>query len=131
MVTTKSTQRLRIDGVRRRVARWRQMRPHAHAPMPETLWAAAVALTRQHGLYQTARALGVDYGALKRHVEGAATTAHAKPMFVELPPHPPGGRAGECVMEIDGPRATVRVRVPGLALPDLATLGRLLAGVES
>ena len=34
------------------------------------------------------------------------------------------------VIELTGPRGTVRLRVPGLALADLATLSRTLAGVE-
>jgi hypothetical protein len=39
--------------------------------MPAALWAAAVALARQHGLYLMARALRVDYGALKKRMDAA------------------------------------------------------------
>src|SRR5438093_1621068 len=31
----------RIHGVRRRLARWRQTRPHPRAPIPAAVWAAA------------------------------------------------------------------------------------------
>ncbi len=45
--------------------------------------------------------------------------------FVELPSRP----SGEYVIEIEGQHAaTVRLRVSGMPLSDLATLGRLLAG---
>jgi hypothetical protein len=94
--------------------------------MPERLWRAAAAVARQDGLYRTARALRLDYGALKRHV-AAADAGGARATFVELPSRP----SGETVIELDGRHATVRVRVPGMRLSDLATLGRLLAGVEA
>jgi hypothetical protein len=38
---------------------------------PKALWAAAVMLAREHGVYETARALRINYGALKAHVERA------------------------------------------------------------
>lgn len=59
----------RLDTLRRRLDRWRDRRPLARATLPPRLWAAAVALVPEHGLYGTARALGVSYGALKRHLE--------------------------------------------------------------
>jgi len=128
MAATKSTER-RLEQVRRRLERWRQMRVYAHAPMPPRLWAVAVALTRQHGLYRTARALRVDYGALKRHVEAAAPAPRERPTFVEIAAAESRPREA-CTIEIDGPRTTLRLRVPDLPLSELATLGRLLAGLE-
>ena len=126
MVTTKSTPRLAIEPVRRRLERWRARRAHPKARMPERLWRVSVAAARQDGLYRTARALGLDYGTLKRHVEAAAA-AGARATFVELP----SGPSGEYVIELDGRHATVRLRVPGMRLSDLATLGRLLGGVDA
>jgi hypothetical protein len=49
----------------RRFERWRG----AHAgrlPIPERLWAAAVKLAREHGVFHTAKALRLEYGKLKR-----------------------------------------------------------------
>ncbi len=69
MISTTRTPRPRLDTVRRRLDRWRQTRPRARAPLPPHLWAAAVALVPEHGLYGTARALHLDYGTLKAHVE--------------------------------------------------------------
>ena len=123
---------LRIDRVRRQLERWRHTRPHPRAPIPETLWTAAVALVPQHGLYGTARGVRVDYGALKRHVE-AATRTESAPVpaeFIELSA-PRLRESGACVIEIEGPRATLRLRLPELPLSDLASLSRRLVGIES
>ena len=89
-----------------------------------------MALARQHGLYRTARAVRLDYGALKAHLEAADLAARAAPTFVELAPATPRG-TGDCVIEIDGAHATVCIRVPGLTLADLATLRRSLAGADA
>ena len=121
----------RIRGVRRRLERWRQSRPHQRAPFPEAVWAAAVALARQHGLYQTARALHINYGALKAHVERVARVDQAtRPTFVELAPVR-ARHVSECVIELDAPRGTTRVRVSGLAVADLVALARALGGSEA
>ena len=55
----------RIDTVRRRIDDWRRTRGHARAPLSPRLWAEAVALVPEHGVYRTARALGVSYGGLR------------------------------------------------------------------
>lgn len=114
----------RLDEIRRRVERWRETRPYRHAPMPPALWDAAVAAARQHGLYPTARTLRVDYGALKRHLE-AADSGHvlASTTFVELAPARPTTPADPaCVIEIEGPQGTRRIRLSGLAPCDLLAL---------
>lgn len=122
----------RIHGLRRRLERWRQTRPHQRAPIPAAVWAAAVVVARQHGVYQTARALPIDYGALKAHVaraDGGADGA-GPPTFVELAPVTP--RQGpECVIEFDAPHGTTRLRVSGLALSDLVALTRALGGRDA
>ena len=97
----------RIRGVRRRLARWRRTRPHQRAPFPEAVWRAAVALAGQHGLYPTARALHLNYGALKAHVARAHSVDRAvpRPTFVELAPGP-ARPVNECVIELEAPRGT-------------------------
>jgi hypothetical protein len=114
---------------RRRLDRWRRTRAHPRSPMPAALWATAVAAAGQHGLYRTAQALHLDYGGLKTHLDAVGGRRRAgRPTFVEV-----AGSAlldlGACVIELTGPGGTVRLRVPGLALADLATLTRTLAGV--
>jgi len=129
MISPGRTRRSRLETVRRRLDRWRQTRRHVRAPLPPRLWAAAVALVPEQGLYGTARALGVSYGALKRHVERHDRDERARPLvrFVELPPV----AAETSVIEIEGAGTTVRLRVHGLALSDLAAFARQLAGAAS
>jgi hypothetical protein len=90
-----------IQKVYRRFEQWRS----AHTgrfPIPERLWAAAVELAREHGIFHTAKALHLEYGRLKRLVESANRVAKAPaarprrarstapPAFVELiAPRPP------------------------------------------
>ena len=90
-----------------------------------------MAVARREGLYQTARALPIDYGALKQHVEATdSRDAGARPEFVELRPAVrPAGDA--CVIEVEGPRSTVRVRLPHVGMPELARLARAIAGMDA
>ena len=121
----------RLDDTRRRVERWRETRPHRHGPMPAALWDAAVAAARQHGLYPTARALRVDYGALKKHLQ-AADPGHAltSATFVELAPTRPMTSADTpaCVIEVDSPRGTMRIQLSGVAPCDLIALAQMAWG---
>lgn len=132
MIPTKSPHPLRLTSLRRRLEGWRRTRAHPRSPIPKALWAGAVAVARAHGLYHTCRALRLDYGTLKRHVEAADASgrAHPTPAFVEY-----AGSTlsdlGACAIEFTGPRGTVRIRVPGLALADLATLSRTLVGADA
>jgi len=130
MMPTESPRSLNMARVRQRLDQWRRTRAHPRSPIPQALWTNAVALARQQGLYQTARALRLDYGGLKEHVEAADARGGARRQaFVEFA----GSTLTDlspCVIELTGPGGTVRIRVPGLALADLATLSRTLAGAE-
>lgn len=130
MVATARVRHARLETVRRRVERWRATRPHAHAAMPVSLWRAAVSAAQQHGLYQTARALRLDYGALKRHADGTHGSATSGPTFVTLPTTAGMAAAAPCTIEIERAGATVRLRLPDLSVADLVTVGRRLAGLE-
>ena len=132
MVSKTVPRGVRMERVRQCLERWRGTRAHARSRIPDDIWSAAVTLARQHGLYQTARAVRIDYGALKAHLEAADQTVRvgAAPTFIELAPPTPRG-VGECVIEIAGARATVSIRVPGLTLADVATLSRTLAGTAA
>ena len=132
MKAVKSPHSLAIERVRRHLERWRRTRAHPRAPIPERIWAAAVALARERGLYQTARALPIHYGALKQHLEAAdrPRSAGARSGFVELRPSRPTGDDG-CVIEVEGLRTTVRIRLHRVGLPDLAQLSRAIAGIDA
>lgn len=128
MRPTKSPRPLSMKRVRRRLERWRRTRAHPRAPIPKSIWAGAVALARQHGLYQTARALPLHYGALKQHLE-AADGRGGRSGFVELKPMNPAA-GDDSVIEVEGPRTMVRLRLHGVTLSDLVRLSRALAGVD-
>ena len=72
--------------------------------LPPRLWAAAVALVLEDGLYGTARALHLDYATLKRHVSGRGDQVRASGPsgFVELATTPPASACTLWLMEIEG-----------------------------
>jgi hypothetical protein len=108
-------------------------------PIPECLWAAAVELAREHGVFHTAKALRLEYGKLKRLVESANRVAKGQvaksraagprrgrstaPAFVELMTSPAAGLS-ECLIELEGRRGKMRIQWKGTTAPDLGGLGR-------
>jgi hypothetical protein len=122
MGATSSPTSIGLETTRRRIARWRETRAYRGAAMPTALWSAAIAVAQQHGLYATARALHVDYGALKKRVAAASTDHIVAPAFVELPPARPTG-LGACVIELDARHGRrLRIEVSGVTMADLVTL---------
>jgi len=119
----------RLEGVRERFARWR----HTHrirSRIPESLWAAAVRAAGVHGLHRTAKALRLNYYALKERVEQQSTAVPnpveqaATARFLELP-HPAPVVPCECTLELeDAGGAKMRVYLKGVGTPDLAALSR-------
>ncbi len=63
--------------VSRRFERWRSAHT-GRLPIPKGLWAAAVELARQHGVFPTAKALRLEYGKLKQLVEAAGPMARSR-----------------------------------------------------
>jgi hypothetical protein len=115
----------RLEGLRRRFEHWRRTRK-GRSRIPETLWAAAVKAAGKYGLHPTARALRLDYYALKKRLEasGRLSDGGAVATFVELAP-PASGGAHECILELEDPGgAKMRVHLKGVEAPDLAALSR-------
>jgi len=98
--------------LRHRLAEWRK--DHSRrTPLPDDVWAAAVDLARQHGVYRTARSLPIDYVNLRKRVNGAATPTTVAPKFVEV------------LMAAAQPAACIEVlRVPVTGAVDLHQLFR-------
>jgi hypothetical protein len=120
-VTGRSTS-IGLEKTRGRIARWRDRRAYRGAPMPAALWAAALALARQHGLYTTARTLRIDYGALKKRQDAAGVGRAPVAAFVELPAARPTG-LGPCVIDLEAPRGgRMRIEVTGMTVADLVML---------
>jgi hypothetical protein len=127
MALSASSASLGLQQTRRRIARWRETRTHRGAPMPATLWAAAVALARQHGLYTTARTLRIDYGALKKRLNTAGPGRISSPAFIELASRPTG--LGPCVIDLEAPRGRrLRIEVTGVTMADLVRLTQVAWG---
>ena len=145
---TKRTRDLpaRLEDVRRRFERWRRTRK-VRTRIPEPLWASAVKLAGRYGIHRTAKALRVDYYALKKRVEQEAAIAGtqqepagtasktpakvARAPFLELPTAPWVG-SGECTLELeDAGGAKLRLHLKGLEAPDLAALSRSFWQSES
>jgi hypothetical protein len=71
-----------------RIERWRRTREKRTA-MPEQMWEGAAALARVHGVYWTARELGLSYDSLRKRVEkgvpgGGRGTRGDHPGFIEI-----------------------------------------------
>jgi hypothetical protein len=113
--------------VAERFADWRR----SHEPgtrVPESLWAVAVKLATKCGVSRTAVALKLNYGGLKRRVEGRALEARPRrasspmPAFVELP-GPMLASPAECVIECENAAgAKLRVHLKGGHVLDLLAL---------
>ena len=126
--------------VYRRLRRWRNS--HARrVPIPDSLWAEAGELAREHGINRTAKALHLEYGKLKDRAEAlgqeknvvrkmrSAIPRHAEstaaPTFMELIT-PRSGSAASAVVELEGPRGRMKIELKGVATAELVALSRAL-----
>ncbi|HYV30783.1 MAG TPA: hypothetical protein VEO53_06710, partial [Candidatus Binatia bacterium] len=88
-------------------------------------------LARQHGVYQTARTLRLEYTRLwywsksLHQPAGRALDNAAPPEFVELIAPPTVGLC-ECVIEWESARGKVTIHLKGTTMPDLSGLSRAL-----
>ena len=128
---TKRTSELpaRLEGVRRRLDRWRKTHA-ARTRIPEPLWAAAVKMAEAYGIHRAAKTLRLDYYSVKRRVEEKAATAGKMPeepaaaTFLEVAPSP-RSETCQCMVEFeDSGGAKMRVCLKGSEMPDLAALSR-------
>jgi hypothetical protein len=84
-------------------------------------------VARRDGVNQTAAALHLDGGKLKRRMMGAAPVPDKAipPAFVEMMvPHAVG--ASECTIELEGRNGKLRIHWKGATAADLAGLSRAL-----
>jgi hypothetical protein len=116
-----------------RITHWRTTRSH-RGRMPEDLWLEAVRFTRQHGVYAIAKALKLNYEALKGRVlkgppKRTTRSAPPRPAFVQLDPMP-GISGPSSTVEIEGVRGgklTIRLSGP-TALDAVAIVEAFLRG---
>ena len=98
--------------------------------IPESLWRSAVKLAGSHGVHRTARALRLNYYALKKRVSGASGVrgGESPATFVELvSPEVCGPRSGaECVVELENARGErMRIHAKGDGVVDVAELSAM------
>ncbi len=125
--------------VHRKLERWRSTRP-GRSPLPDALWRAAGEAAREHGVFRTGQVLHLEYGKLKRMMAATASGSVSRTALVPKPvPRKPASRTAfvelaplaavggdECVMELEGARGKLRLRLRGSAAEDLANLSRAL-----
>jgi hypothetical protein len=120
-----------IVQMQRELEEYRRSRPR-RAKLPESIWEAAAALAREHGVYAVAQALRLDYMGLKKRLGGVASRrpGKAKPVFVELIAPPPA-TGEECRIEFESTRGDkMRIHWPVRTAPDRTALLRAWRGTE-
>ena len=125
------TQAVSVDEVRSRFEEWRQNR-QGRARIPDELWAAAIELARRDGVNQTAAALRLDGGKLKRLMttDRAIGDRPAPPAFLELKPSGTSGLP-EYTLELEGRNGKLRIHCKGITAAELVALSRALWAVAS
>ena len=116
-----------LQRTRRKLEYWRR----THEPparIPEDLWARAVEIAGEKGVYATSHALRLNYGSLKKRVEATSSKGkgEGKAAFLEIPPL--SSIVGpECLIELeDGKGSMMRIQIKGTQASDLAALARNL-----
>ncbi len=116
-----------LELVRYEFESWRRTRKNRREQIPEQLWGAAVALTKQYPINRVSKALRLNYTDLKNHIQpqNPITQVENKaPTFVEL-----GGSdifiPSECIVEMeDSSGAKMRMCFRGKTDFDLLELGK-------
>ncbi|MGH9719432.1 MAG: hypothetical protein ACRD8O_04420 [Bryobacteraceae bacterium] len=126
MSGSRSSRAPSIEEVRSGFEQWRQTR-QGKTPIPDELWAAAVAVARQDGVNRTAAALHLDGGKLKRRM----VTVHSvsgkarPPAFVELTSLATSGLP-EYTFEVEGHNGKLRIHCKAASAAELVALSRAL-----
>jgi hypothetical protein len=115
-----------LEEVKARFEEWRHNRK-GKAPIPDELWAAAAEVARTEGVSRTSTELSVEWNHLKRRMAAAAghSSKPSPTRFVELIA-PREEALNECVIELEGRRAKLRIQLKDASASYLATLSREL-----
>lgn len=119
-----------IEGLRGRIEEWRQSQPKRRS-MPEELWQEASTAARTLGAGRVARALGLNYEALKQRVlpngpgrRGGRVRRKTQTEgtgFIELKEFPAVGQLAtrDEMVAADGARLTIRINATIASVPAL------------
>jgi hypothetical protein len=115
-----------LEDVKARFEQWRRGRK-GKASIPDELWAAAAEVARREGVNRTSTELHVEWNHLKRRMAARSegSSKQAPPRFVELVA-PREESLPECVIELEGRRAKLRIQLKDASASYLATLSREL-----
>jgi hypothetical protein len=115
-----------LEEVKTRFEEWRRSRK-GKAAIPDELWAAAVEVARREGVSRASTELRVEWNHLKRRMAAPSATPSKPvlPRFVELVA-PRGESLPECVIELEGRHAKLRIQLKDASASYLATLSRQL-----
>ena len=115
-----------LEEVKARFEEWRRSRK-GKAAIPDELWAAAAEVARREGVSRASTELRVEWNHLKRRMAAAsrASSKPATPRFVELVA-PRGESLPECVIELEGRQAKLRILLKDASPSYLAKLSREL-----
>jgi hypothetical protein len=114
-----------LQQLKKRFDEWRAVRA-PRSRLPEELWAAAAEIASQQGMYRVAKALRLDYSALKKRVSAASSapaSPAAPPTFVELL-NAACPTSAECLIELEGAgggRMRIQIKI---SPPEVASLIR-------
>lgn len=117
--------------LQQQLEQWRTTQPE-RTKLPESFWHSAAELARRHGLNPTARALRLDYTALKRRVSGSLSRPGkpAQAAFLELSGSGTA-KLEECVIEFESLSGTkMRIQWKASTPPDWSTLLRAWRDAE-
>jgi hypothetical protein len=114
-----------IDTLLERIIAWKKShRPRS--PLQPELWHEAAELAQKHGIWKTARALRLDYTALKKRVEAGAPDhqAPSAPQFIEFFP-PMAAPIAECALEVESIQGMkLRITMKNVGASELASIIR-------
>ena len=116
-----------LEEVKARFEEWRRNRK-GNAPIPNELWTAAAEVARTEGVSRASTELRVEWNHLKRRMAAASqpSSKPAPPRFVELVARRGESQLPECVIELEGRHAKLRIQLKDASASYLATLSREL-----
>ena len=114
----------KIEKLKHLLTEWRAAH-RAPTPLPVKFWTKAVRIAEQHGASATAKALKLDYGALRRKIRDTSPPP-IQPEFVEIfQPLQAQPSVLDCVIEIQSCRGSrLRLEAKSLPVSELAAMVR-------
>ena len=92
-----------LEDVRNQFEHWRQSRAK-RAPIPPSLWQAAISLHPEHSVYEISKSLRLNYTDLKHRVEDKRpvfqSATVSAPAFIELGDLNAPMAAAQCIVEM-------------------------------